>query len=140
VEEEDEKPTPSTVQTIHETQDMEETEGVTATAVAKIDEATVVAKIDELIVVAKIDEATVVSKINEEMTTYWTPGARMTRTIVTVLSEACITEEEGVRYHWMIGMDETGKDLERASLQDGHIDGGRFCRRWEKGGTRTYSS
>ena len=37
----------------------------------------------------------------------------MTRTVVSVLSEACISDEEGVRYHWMIGMDEEGKDLER---------------------------
>jgi hypothetical protein len=38
---------------------------------------------------------------------------RMTRTVISVLSKACISDGEGVCYHWMIGMDKEGKDLER---------------------------
>jgi hypothetical protein len=53
------------------------------------------------------------AEIDEDKQNNWTAGERMTPTVISVLSKACISDGEGVRYHWMIGMDKEGKDLER---------------------------
>jgi hypothetical protein len=97
-----EDPTPtSMVPTIHETIEEEKTEEVILLATDEEE------KTEQEVI------AMVVGEIDENKRTHWTPGNRMTRTIISVLSEACISDEEGVRYHWMIGTDEDGKDLER---------------------------